>query len=142
MTDYPPIEKVRILLAEHATLRTEIIARIGHAYQMMGFLGITLALLFGTSSSWKTFWIVFIVATIIISWGFWTFVRDMRKCTARIREIELDVNNYAQEDLLVWENLWGGEINGYFGLSRPKPRAYLQNLQPPQRTWRGKAIPQ
>ena len=140
MVEFPVGEKVRILLAEHASLRAEIVARVGHAYQMLGFLGVTLALLVGISPNWTTFVIVFTIASSVISFGLWTLARDLRKCTERIRQIELDVNDRAQEDLLVWENQWGGEINGYFGRSRPKPRSYLRNLRPPDRTWRGQVI--
>ena len=139
---YPEVEKVRILLAEHATLRAEIIARIGHAYQLMTVGTGSLAFLGGAyapTESYK-FWLILFGVLGFLGLGFWTFTRDMRKCAKRIREIELDVNERAHEDLLVWENQWGGEINGYFGRSHPKPRSYLQKLGRPLRTFRGELI--
>jgi hypothetical protein len=40
-------EKIRILLAEHGTLRAEIIARMGHMYQMIGYGVAAIILLVG-----------------------------------------------------------------------------------------------
>lgn len=141
MSDFPVHERIRVLLAEHATLRAEIIARIGHAYQLMAVGAASIAFLAGTAApSSYSYWICAAAVTAVIALGFWTFMRDMRKAGARIREIELDVNDRAQEDLLVWENVWGGEITGYFGPAHPMPRSHLAMLPKPVRTWRGVPI--
>src|SRR5437868_5168216 len=131
--EYPEIEKVRIQLTEYQTLRSEIIARIGHAYQMMAVLGGSLVLLVGLAPNSNAFWALLGVVTSVIALGFWTFVRDMKKCARRIREIEIDVNQRAKEDLLVWENLWGADVNGYFGRSQPKARSFLAQARSPER---------
>jgi hypothetical protein len=36
MLDIDTFQRIQILLAEHATLRNEVIARIGHAHQLLG----------------------------------------------------------------------------------------------------------
>jgi hypothetical protein len=147
-------EKIRILLAEHASLRAEIVARMSHIYQMIGF-GITAILLLVTLAStlastlvslWRISWIswsmialvVFIV--FVFAFGMWWFVAGSLLCAQRIREIELDVNDRAQEDLLIWENLWGSGATGSFLPRQPLPRSHLERLKPPPRTWRGEPI--
>src|SRR5208282_3399323 len=101
MTDFPPAEKVRVLLAEHATLRVEIIARTGHGHQLVALGASGLAILaaayintFRILPVWA-FVVIFVVllATISIVLGFigWFNWRDIKKKAAqRIREIEID----------------------------------------------------
>jgi hypothetical protein len=38
MSDFTPLEKVRILLAEHSALRAEFVARTGHGYLQSGVI--------------------------------------------------------------------------------------------------------
>jgi hypothetical protein len=63
--------KVSILIADYNSLRSEAVTRTGH--------GLILLLL---TSGWFTF-------------------REITKANRRLREIELDVNDRAGEDLLV-----------------------------------------
>ena len=57
-----------------------------------------------------------------------------------MREIELDINFRAKEDLLVWENLWGGASTGIYGKGIPFPRENLIGKDPPTRTFQGLLI--
>ena len=120
MTDaLPESEKIRILLAEHSTLRTEIIARIGHAYQMLGYALAAVVLLVALSSTTgHAFWLMLGFILLIFAFGLWVYWRDLMKAAARIREIELDINDRAKEDLLVWENIWGSARDWIFGKER------------------------
>lgn len=99
-------EKIRILLAEYAGLRSHVTARIGHGLQVSGFIVTALSLLATQNVSWKTIivlffiFVLFIVTMIIIS-------RDLWKASIRLREIEDKINYYAGEELLIWETQWG-----------------------------------
>ena len=133
-------DKIRILLAEHSTLRAEIIARAAHAYQMIGFALAAVVLLVTLRPNPIVFWSMIAVIATVLPFGLWVFWREMLKEGQRVREIELDVNERAQEDLLVWENLWGGGVTGFFGLARPLPRSHLVGLSSPIRTWKGQEL--
>jgi hypothetical protein len=71
-----------------------------------------------------------------------SYVRDVQGLAARTREIELDVNERAKEDLLVWESLWGDAATGFWWWqwSPPLNRSTLERAKPPLRTFRGKLI--
>ena len=60
--------------------------------------------------------------------------RDLEKAVTRVGEIELDINDRVGEDLLVWENLWGGRVTGYWGAAQPLPRIRLKTMPRPQRS--------
>lgn len=136
-------EKIRILLAEHGILRDEIVGRMGHIYQMIGFGVAAIVLLITLASvawiSW-IFWPMIALVIIVFAFGLWWFVSGTLLCAKRIREIELDVNDRAQEDLLIWENLWGSGATGSFWPRQPLPRSHLAELERPTRTWRGEPI--
>ena len=132
--------KITILLTEYNTLRAEIIARIGHLYQMMGYAITAIILLTTLGYSSRAFWplLVLIVVTFLI--GLWYYLRYVLICGTRIREIELDVNDRAQEDLLVWENLWAAGATGLSGTGTQLPRSHLAKVARPIRTRRGVSI--
>ena len=140
MSDFSQVEKVRILLAEHAALRAEIVARIGHAYQMIGYGVAAIVLLIALRPVEQIFWPILTLVIVVFGFGLWVYWRDLLKAGRRIREIELDVNDRAQEDLLIWENLWGAGATGFFGPGNPLPRSHLGRLDRPVRTWRGEVI--
>lgn len=133
-------EKVKILLNEYNTLRAEIIARIGHSYQLIGVGVAAILLLFYLWPIGNIFWAMLAIATTILAIAFWIWLRDTLKASERIREIELDVNQRVGEDLLIWENIWGGGVTGFIGLARPMPRSHLSTCNAPVRTWKGKPI--
>lgn len=134
--------KIAILLNEYNTLRAEIIARIGHLYQMIGYGVAAIILLTTLQPTNRIFWALLALVIITFGLGLWFYGRYVWSCGTRIREIELDVNDRAREDLLVWENLWGGGAVGFFGLRPHLPRSHLARRNGPIRTWRGQAIEQ
>jgi hypothetical protein len=140
MSDFPQLEKVRILLTEYATLRAEIVARIGHMYQMIGYGAAAILLLIALSPTARLFYPMLVIIVAVFGFALWVYWRDLLKAGRRIREIELDVNDRAQEDLLVWENLWGAGATGFFGPGHPLPRSHLADLKPFPRTWRGQIL--
>jgi hypothetical protein len=138
MSDFPPPEKVRILLAEHTALRSEIIARMGHVYQVMAVLAAGTAILIGLKQLVPWFYPILVILVVLAVVAFWYVNRDIWKAAARLREIEIDVNDRAGEDLLVWENLW--RSTGYWGRAPILPRSKLSELQKPERTFRGEPL--
>jgi hypothetical protein len=137
---FPEVEKIRIVLAEHSTLRAELVARFGHAYQMIGYGVAAIVLLTALKPSAHVFWFMLSLVLFIFGFALWVYWRDILKAGRRIREIELDINSRAKEDLLVWENLWGAGSVGFFGPGHPLPRSHLANVKCPVRTWRGTPI--
>jgi hypothetical protein len=142
MSDFPPSEKVRVLLAEHAGLRAEIVARIGHSYQLLavGTTAMTLFIALSTMPHRRLYWAIVIAIGMIFSFALWVCWRDSQRAAARIREIEIDVNDRVGEDLLVWENLWGGGRTGLWWSAVPRAREILKAAQKPRRTRAGEPV--
>jgi hypothetical protein len=139
VAEFPPSERVRILLAEHSSLRAEIVARTGHGYQVTGFFIASLSILATSVFSVRVFAYLFAVILIGITSG-WFVLRDIGKAAARIREIEIDVNDRVGEDLLIWENLSGGAKTGFWGTAQRLLRGELKNADRPVRTFRGEPL--
>jgi predicted lysophospholipase L1 biosynthesis ABC-type transport system permease subunit len=101
-------EKIGILLAEYGSLRSEIIARMNHGYQLLSvaIAGIAIISVF-QQARWMLFAASFAIGVIFFI-GSWLVWRDLRKLARRVQGIELDVNSRAGEHLLVWETLWRG----------------------------------
>jgi hypothetical protein len=133
-------EKVKILLNEYNTLRAEIIARVGHSYQLIAVGVAAILLLFGLWPIGKIFWAMLAIAVTTIAIAFWIWLRDTLKAAERIREIEIDINQRVGEDILIWENIWGGGVTGFIGRARPLSRIHLSTRVAPIRTWHGKAL--
>ena len=149
--------KVQVLLAEHATLRAELVARIGHVYQLIGPGVTVLVLLFVTLNPFKLkflgkiatraeerrskilFFTMLAALTAVFAVAVTSYEIDKTRIAERLREIERDVNDRMKEDLLVWESLWGDAAAGPWRWSRPLPRSELATA-PPVRTYRGKEI--
>jgi hypothetical protein len=142
MSDFPPSEKVRILLAEHSSLRSEIVARMGHVYQVAAVGATGVAILIALHqlmpSSFCVILALILVLGVLAAAAFWFINRDIWKAAERLREIEIDINDRAGEDLLVWEILW--RSTSYWGRARTLPQSTLSGLQPPERTFRGKRL--
>jgi hypothetical protein len=150
--------KVQVLLAEHATLRAEIVARIGHVYQLIGAGVTVLTVLLITLNPFKLTFLGNVASRsdqkrsqilfasmaalflCVFLWSTASYVRDANRIAQRLREIELDVNDRLKEDLLIWENLWGDSATGFWWWGAPLPRSNLGNVKPPARTYRGKEI--
>lgn len=112
-------EKIKILLCEYATLRQEIIARTGHGFQLMsvGFVVLTWVIITQTRGS--LFWPGAAIALTFFLVATWFTLRDIKKASIRIQELEKDINRRAGEELLVWESNWGGLVTGFWGRARP-----------------------
>lgn len=111
MSDEPfkPEEKVKILLTEYTSLKSEIIARVGHGYQVSGFAVAALSLLAFQGINWRTI-AVFVLIVLLLAGTGALSVRDVWRAAARVREIERDVNKRAGENLLAWETFWGDAL--------------------------------
>lgn len=113
-------EKVKILLQEYASLRSEILARTTHMYQLRAAGTVLFVWIMGQPVSVR-FWIALVAAGIVVSFFFWLISRDIDKAARRLRELEKDINCRAGETLLVWETRWGGAVVGYWGRGSPLP---------------------
>jgi hypothetical protein len=131
-------QKIAILLNEYSTLRAEIVVRIGHLYQLIGF-GTGAIILLNTVGVFleHAFWYLVTLVVVTFAISLWFYGRYAWLLSERVREIELDVNDRVREDLLVWENLWGGRAIGFFGFKRHLPPSHLADQERLQRTWRG-----
>ena len=137
--------RIPILLAEYNTLRAEVMLARTEVYRTAGFglpaAAALVSLGLSASSWWGTGFsilgLVFLVAYVFVN----TFYDDKNTgtFTARIREIEDDINGLAGgEKLLIWETYYGwGSIfrptNPTFG-KRPQKVPYrpLEELIDPQ----------
>jgi peptidoglycan/LPS O-acetylase OafA/YrhL len=112
--------KIQILLEEYSSLRTEILQRSGHMYQLLGVGGAMFLWLTGRTNIDLRFWISLAVLLAVMLLFGWLLHRDIEKAAERLRQLELDINNRAGEELLVWERHWGGSVTGYLGRARPR----------------------
>ena len=122
-------QKISILIAEYNSLRSETVTRTGHGFQIAGFSITALSIWAAEETSGRTWLALTAIIFLLVASGWFTF-REIAKANRRIREIELDVNDRAGEDLLVWENLWDGWATGFWGLASPRSRAQLQSQAP------------
>lgn len=146
MTDFPAIEKVRVLLAEYSALRSEIVSRMNHGYQLLVVATAAMAFFAAMYKDYRDaplLLLLFIAVLLIVVYvlACWFILRDIYKLANRVREIEIDVNDRCGEDLLLWENLSGGAKTGFWIGFRPLPRAELERAPSPIRTRRGKPLP-
>lgn len=117
-------EKIKILLAEYTSLRSELNARLSSMYTVAVFS--TVAITWFVSESrehTEVFWglVVFFALGIIFCGRQLWF--DTTNAGHRVQEIEQEVNDRAGERLLLWENDRGGLSDSYwprfFFLRRP-----------------------
>jgi len=117
-------EKVKILLQEYASLRSEILTRINNMYQLIA-ISAALVIWITRQSMSVGFSVAFVAgvvaAVIVVAFFFWTISRDIAKAARRLRELEKDINCRAGETLLVWETQWGGAVVGYWLGTKPLP---------------------
>jgi membrane-anchored protein YejM (alkaline phosphatase superfamily) len=97
------LAKVQVLLAEHATLRAEIVARIGHVYQLIGAGIVVLTVLLITLNPFKLkflgnvasrsdrkrsqvlFASMAILFLCVFVWSTASYVRDANRIAQRLR---------------------------------------------------------
>ena len=112
-------DKVQILLHEYDTLRTELIHRGNNMYQLVAVAGAIVVWLVSRVLDAR-FWILLVLAGVVVSIFSWFIYRDMTKAAERVRQLEKDINKRAREELLIWETQWGGAVTGYWGQAKPK----------------------
>lgn len=107
-------QRLEVLFKEYDTLRTEIISRMGHMFQIIGFGAALVAVFLPWVWSRSTdvhYWVV-VPFIAIVCFGLWAMVHiEIANAAARIREIELEVNTIAGHDLLRWETRRGRARN-------------------------------
>ena len=124
-------EKVKILLQEYASLRSEILIRTSNLYQLLAFCCALFTWIMAHHRS-DYFWVALFSVLLVFLFFFRLISRDIDKAAKRLRELEQDINLRAGETLLVWETRWGGAVAGYWGHGTPLPRTDTLNpFSPP-----------
>jgi hypothetical protein len=106
-------EKIQILLAEYASLRSEINARISSGYTVTG-IGTALVVFVIQQPIGAAFWIGLFMVIVGVMYCARMVGYDATNAAKRVREIELDVNKRVGEKLLVWETERGGLNASYW----------------------------
>jgi len=113
-------ERVKILLQEYATLRTEILTRTTNWFQLIGSGAVLFVWIMGQPLGVR-FWVALVAVLVVFSFLYRLITRDIDKAAKRLRELEQDINCRAGETLLVWETRWGGAVTGHWGRGKPLP---------------------
>ena len=111
-------DKITIIMGEYNSLRNEILVRTGHMYQLLVLgAGVLISIITGTYGA-RTIHIFLASVFVVLAFS-WLIERDIRKAARRIREIERYVKQKTGENVLIWENQWGGARSGFFGPAQP-----------------------
>src|SRR3984893_7165521 len=109
-------DQIRILLAEYNTLRAEIIQRGSWQIQMWSVAGTVTVALLGFAVVYGAIWqsiLLLLFAISLFAGGILYNDQDIRFIAARVRELELEINQLAGRELLVWEGRSGLAVIGY-----------------------------
>jgi hypothetical protein len=103
-------EKIKIILEEYKSLRTEIMQRhagIIQVYTVAGtaFVGVVGFAVFNTTILGGV--LMTLVLIVLVVGAFFLHDHDIRMLAKRLRIIEADINQRAQENLLDWETSYG-----------------------------------
>ena len=113
---FSPKEKIEILFKEYDTLRAEIIGRTAGGYQLIAILAIIFAAILGWRSPHgpdQMFWVAIgVLVGSAIVFGWWAH-RDINMIARRISDIELQINEFSGQTLLIWETQLGGMAGGW-----------------------------
>ena len=126
-------QKIAVLITEYNNLRSETVARTGHGFQIGGFSITALSIWAAEETTGKAWLALAVIIVFLVTAGWFTF-REITQANRRLREIEIDINDRAGEDLLVWENLWDGWATGFWGRGDPHPRTRLRSQPQPSRS--------
>jgi hypothetical protein len=94
-------------LHEYDALRRQIEQRTGHGYLLFSAAALAFFNVTAIDTLGLRFWIVFAISGTTILLASWFIIRDIGLASRRLRELEEDINDRAEEDLLVWETVWG-----------------------------------
>jgi hypothetical protein len=111
------MDNTQILFKEYDTLRAEIIARTGHAYQIMA-IGAAAVTWLASRRMDRFFFTALPILVTVIGLLVWEARRDGKLLAARIRELERQINEKAGEPLLAWELRWSTKARGFLTLPR------------------------
>ena len=113
-----PMDHIQILLKEYDTLRSEIVSRSAHWYQLAAVAAIVAGWLVSRPID-RTLLIslAFLAVAAVIFAG--SLARDIYICAARVRQLEAEINGLAKAELLKWETHYGVGAN-YFWRRIPK----------------------
>jgi hypothetical protein len=123
--DNETFERIQILLQEYSTLRSEILTRTSNMYQLIVGAPTAWIFLLEHRSNFTVFWLFFAILVVGCCILGWFISRDISKAARRLRELESDINRRANENLLVWETQWGGDVTGFWGRAEPLPQNHV-----------------
>lgn len=113
MSDIGEREKLQVLLAEYASLRSESNARISSSYVVVS--AIALVIVWLSQQPVSLFWsIAFLVGLVGFAYCARVLTFDTLNAAVRVRELEQEINRRVGERLLVWESERGGLNSGYW----------------------------
>jgi hypothetical protein len=113
-------DKIQILLQEYSTLRSELVSNGNRLFQVVA-LGGALFTWLASRQLDKRFWIAIVMALVGFSCIGFVLIRDTKRAARRVRELEIDINSRAGEELLVWERRWGAAVTGFVFQKPPLP---------------------
>jgi MFS family permease len=134
-------DKIQIIMAEYAALRSEIMTRTGYGFQVAAVAAATITWLVQQQLShplpWYL-WIVIFLVAVCVGIAIFVNVRDLTRAAKGAKQLEHEVNCRAGEHLLVWETLSGvltkmGLIRSFFSMATPSSRSELPPLDPSYR---------
>lgn len=108
--------KIEVLLAEWESLRTEAMQRDTSLNQVLLYGGGAIVAIAGYLATTTTFFLGLVLLLLGICLVFFAFKMveyDVRHLSARLRDVEAQVNGLAGEDLLKWETTRGLLTEGY-----------------------------
>jgi predicted lysophospholipase L1 biosynthesis ABC-type transport system permease subunit len=116
MADEASKDAITVLLAEYASLRSEINARVTTGYQIYGVVVVALTWVL---SRWSTpsFWFFLAAVVILAALVGSNILTDMWRAVARVEQLEAEVNRRLGVSLLEWETYYGGTRSGPWALA-------------------------
>jgi tetrahydromethanopterin S-methyltransferase subunit G len=114
---------VDILMKEYETLRSEIIQRIGHRISFLGLFGAVIGYLAFRLNELKAVEISALLFAILFLFAIWMQLGHLiSQCSARIAEIESQINGLVGKSLLMWETRNRTNLLNLVHLGRPGHR--------------------
>ncbi|MBV9762834.1 MAG: hypothetical protein JO340_19905 [Acidobacteriaceae bacterium] len=113
------MEPIQVLFKEYETLRTEVISRISHWYQLAGVAAVVAGwMLTHQTANYILYWSLLGVATIVFAV---LLRRDIHICSLRLRQLESEINSLAGQELLKWHTHYGASASPtYFWRNKPR----------------------
>jgi hypothetical protein len=99
--------KIRVLLVEYDTLRTEVLSHLRTSYVVTAAALTFLGGLFALGDGWEQrVGIVVLIALVLVAG--WAIAVAMELAARRLQKLERKINAIAGERLMVWESDFGG----------------------------------